>query len=61
MHKLFSGKVKSFARDEKGASMVEYAVLVALIAAISVATVTLIGTDVLSGLTKTETALQALK
>jgi pilus assembly protein Flp/PilA len=59
MRKLFAGKVKSFAKDEKGASMVEYAVLVGLIAAIAIATVRTVGTDALVGFTNTKTSLEA--
>jgi pilus assembly protein Flp/PilA len=36
-------------KDERGATAVEYGLIVALIAAIIVATVALVGTDVLNG------------
>ena len=35
MRKLFSRSVKSFSRDEKGATMVEYAIVVGVIAMIA--------------------------
>jgi pilus assembly protein Flp/PilA len=38
--------INRFRRDEKGAALVEYGMLVGLIAVICVAAVTLLGTDV---------------
>ena len=43
--------IKRFAREERGASMVEYAVLVALITAALVAAVTTLGADIAGQLT----------
>jgi pilus assembly protein Flp/PilA len=40
--------VNRFRRDDRGAAMVEYALLVALIAVVAVAAVTLLGQDVSS-------------
>ena len=47
-----------FARDEEGASLVEYVLLIALIAVVCVGAVTLLGTNVN---TKLGTAATALK
>ena len=44
-------------RSETGATAVEYGLLVALIAAIIVATVAFLGQDVLAGFTTVETAI----
>ncbi|MCO7239039.1 MULTISPECIES: Flp family type IVb pilin [unclassified Aeromicrobium] len=44
-------------RDEKGATAVEYGLLVALIAAIIIGVVTTIGQDVLTGFNKVANAL----
>jgi len=38
--------VKKFGREEEGATMVEYALMVALIAVVAIAAVTLLGTNV---------------
>jgi pilus assembly protein Flp/PilA len=38
--------VKRFAREERGASLVEYAVLVGLVTAVLVASITLMGTQI---------------
>jgi len=57
MRKLFAGKVKSFAQDKKGATMVEYGVIVALVAAVCVGAVTLLGTDVNAAFGKITAAL----
>jgi pilus assembly protein Flp/PilA len=40
--------INRFRRDDRGAAMVEYALLVALIAVVAVAAVTLLGQDVSS-------------
>ncbi len=45
----FQSLVKSFAREERGASFVEYSVLTALMVAVIVTSITLLGTDI-SGL-----------
>jgi pilus assembly protein Flp/PilA len=45
MAKLISA-AKSFVKDEDGATMVEYAIMVALIAIVSIAVVTLVGLNV---------------
>jgi pilus assembly protein Flp/PilA len=43
MRKLFSRSVKSFSRDEKGATMLEYAIVVGMIALIAIVGVTAFG------------------
>jgi len=57
MRKLFAGKVKSFAQDKKGATMVEYGVIVALVAAVCIVAVTTLGTDINGAFGKINTAL----
>jgi pilus assembly protein Flp/PilA len=39
------GAIKKFARDEEGATMVEYALMLSLIAIVCIAAVALIGTN----------------
>jgi len=48
---------KRLLRDEEGASMVEYGLLVALIAVVAVAAVTLLGTNVSTKLNAAATAV----
>ncbi len=43
MSKLFSSRVKSFSKEEKGATMFEYAILVGLIALIAIGGVAVFG------------------
>lgn len=50
MHKIFS-----FFKDEEGATAVEYAIMAAFIAAIIIATVGFLGTDVNDAFTSVET------
>jgi pilus assembly protein Flp/PilA len=49
----------SFLKDEEGATAVEYGLIVALIAAVIVTTVGLLGTEVHKGFTKVKDALVA--
>ncbi|HTI16716.1 MAG TPA: Flp family type IVb pilin [Trinickia sp.] len=53
-------QAKRFLRDEQGATMVEYGLMIALIAVVCVATITLIGTNLNTAfntiLTKLQTA-----
>lgn len=49
--------LKRFAREENGASMIEYGVLVGLITAAAVATIGLIGDDIQARFTAVLTAL----
>jgi pilus assembly protein Flp/PilA len=49
--------VTRFVRDESGASLVEYALLIALIAVVCVGAVTLIGTNVSTKLNSAATSL----
>ncbi|MFC5475294.1 Flp family type IVb pilin [Paraherbaspirillum soli] len=53
----FFTHAKRFARDEEGASAVEYGLLVALIAAVIVATVATLGTKIKTGFVAICTAL----
>ena len=50
--------INRFRRDEKGAALVEYGMLVGLIAVICVAAVTLLGTDISGAFSKIATQLQ---
>ena len=50
--------VRSRIKDERGASLVEYALLLALIAVICIAAITLIGQGANNSLSKTASALQ---
>ena len=51
-------RVKWLYEDEEGATMVEYALLVALIAAVSIAIITTLGTNVQSKFTGAEAGLR---
>jgi pilus assembly protein Flp/PilA len=42
--KKLAGSVRAFVKDEDGATMVEYGIMVALIAAVCVVTITTLGT-----------------
>ncbi len=50
--------LKALIRDEEGATMVEYALMVALIAAVSVGIVTTLGQSVSSVFSAVNTAIQ---
>ncbi|KIA71987.1 hypothetical protein ANMWB30_31630 [Arthrobacter sp. MWB30] len=54
---FIAGVKDRFTREEKGATAVEYGLLVALIAAIIVGTVATLGQDILHGFTTITTAL----
>jgi pilus assembly protein Flp/PilA len=43
MRKQFLGIVKKFARDERGASLLEYTILIGIISALAITTITTIG------------------
>lgn len=49
--------VRHFVKNDDAATMVEYGIMLALIAAICVATITLLGQNVLAGFTNTNAAL----
>ncbi len=55
--KYLANKVQQFFADEQGATAVEYGLMVALIAAVIVATVALIGGQLNTAFTKVNTAL----
>ena len=46
MRTSFASLVKSFARDERGATLVEYSVLIALVTVALVAAITLMGDQI---------------
>jgi pilus assembly protein Flp/PilA len=52
-------KLINFFKDEEGATMVEYGIMVALIAAICVTVITTLGTQVQTAFTTTSEALPA--
>ena len=52
--------IGSFRHDDRGAALVEYAMLVSLIAAVCVAAVTLFGTEISSAFTAYATAFSIL-
>lgn len=54
----FRSAALRFVRDEDGAALVEYALLIALIAVVCIAAVTAIGTAVSGKLTSASTSLQ---
>lgn len=55
--KYLANKVKEFIADEQGATAVEYGLMVALIAAVIVATVLAIGSKLQTAFEKVNTAL----
>lgn len=57
--KYLANKVKQFFADEQGATAVEYGLMVALIAAVIVATVALIGGQLNTAFIKVNSALTA--
>jgi pilus assembly protein Flp/PilA len=52
--------IKRFRRDEKGAALVEYGLLVGLIAAVCIGVVTITGTDVRAVFTAINAALATI-
>jgi pilus assembly protein Flp/PilA len=54
----FMNSVKSFAKGEDGATMVEYGLMLALIAVVCIAAVTTIGTTLSGKFTAANTAIQ---
>jgi pilus assembly protein Flp/PilA len=53
----FAALVKRFARDERGASLVEYAVLVGIITAAIITTIGLLGDNINTALTNVSSRL----
>jgi Flp pilus assembly pilin Flp len=45
MLKPLIGALRRFSRDERGASMIEYAIVVSLIAIVAIVTIKLLGTN----------------
>jgi Flp pilus assembly pilin Flp len=60
MRKLFTRKVKTFAQDKKGASMVEYAILVGVVALVAAGGATVFGGDLSAKLTALGTAVTGI-
>jgi pilus assembly protein Flp/PilA len=59
MRSSFSAVVKRFGRDERGASMVEYAILVGLITAALVTAINTLGTNIGASFTAISTVLSS--
>ena len=57
MLRLWTAFQSRFVQDEEGASMVEYALLVALIAIVAIAAITLVGTSVSNNFSEISTTL----
>jgi pilus assembly protein Flp/PilA len=57
MRNIFSRSIKSFSRDEKGATMVEYAIVVGMVALIAVVGVTAFGSELSTAFTNMKTSL----
>lgn len=55
--KKLAGSFRAFVKDEDGATMVEYGMMVALIAAVCVGIVTTLGTQIQTAFTTVSTAL----
>lgn len=51
--------IRGFVKDEEGATMVEYGIMIALIAAVCVVIVTTLGTQIKAAFTTTSNALPA--
>lgn len=54
-----ASSIRGFFKEEEGATMVEYGIMIALIAAICVAIIATLGTQVKAGFTTTSAALPA--
>lgn len=57
--KQIASSVRSFLHDEEGATMVEYGIMIALIAAVCVAIITTLGTQIQTAFTNTSNAIAA--
>ena len=51
-------KLRMFAKDESGASLAEYGLLIALIAAVSIGVLTTLGTGISAKFTEVDTAIK---
>jgi pilus assembly protein Flp/PilA len=60
MRKLFSSLAKSFLRDEEGATMLEYAIVVGMIALIAIVGVTAFGAQLSTQFTNLGTTLSTV-
>jgi pilus assembly protein Flp/PilA len=59
MIKFILKRAEGFGRDSKGVTLLEYGMLAALIAAVCVGTIQLLGTDINAALQTVETAISA--
>ena len=59
MRTNFVSLVKRFARDERGATLVEYSVLIALVTALLITTIGLLGDQIQAAFNRIVTALTA--
>jgi pilus assembly protein Flp/PilA len=57
MNNLMRARVRSFSKDEKGATMFEYAILVGVIALVAIGGATVFGTDLHDLFTKQGTSV----
>jgi Flp pilus assembly pilin Flp len=57
MRKVLEAKLRSLGADKKGATMVEYAILVALIAVVSIAVVGSLGENIFTAFKQTNAGL----
>ena len=57
MRTSFASLVKHFARDERGATLVEYSVLIALVTAALIVTIGLLGDNIQAAFDRIQTAL----
>jgi pilus assembly protein Flp/PilA len=57
MRTSFASLVKRFARDERGATLVEYSVLIALVTAALIVTINLLGDNIQTAFARVQAAL----
>lgn len=57
--KQIASSVRSFLHDEEGATMVEYGIMIALIAAVCVGIITTVGTQIQAAFTNTSNSIAA--
>lgn len=57
MRTNFASLVKRFARDERGATLVEYSVLIALVTAALIVTINLLGDNIQAAFNRVQAAL----
>jgi pilus assembly protein Flp/PilA len=57
MRTSFASLVKRFARDERGATLIEYSVLIALVTAALIVTINLLGDNIQAAFARVQAAL----